>query len=39
VDLEKEYKMIVKWGQTVRPAIQEQLKPPPAEIEDDVQKL
>jgi choline-sulfatase len=39
LDLEMDYKMIVKWGQAVHPEIPEQLKPPPASIEEDVHIL
>ena len=39
IDLEEDYRMIVNWGRAIHPEIPEQLKPPPPEIEDDVQIL
>ena len=39
IDLEEDYRMIVNWGKAIHPEIPEQLKPPPPEIEDDVQIL
>ena len=39
MDRWKDYQMIARWGRTVWPQIPEQLKPPPPEIEDDVEIL